>query len=95
MNVRKLTDSDALLIRASPESVRALARMLGVSHHTVWRARTGRTYKLLNCNVDSVTANESGAIDSAAGRFRDPGQLGASCSAPDHGTGPKIHTGGT
>lgn len=94
MNIRKLTDADALLIRASPESVRALARMLGVSHHTVWRARTGRTYKLRDNNVDSMTASESGEIDSASDRSRDPGQSGASCSVLDHGTGPKIQTGG-
>lgn len=36
-------------------------------------------------------ADRSETVKLASDRSRDPGQSGASCSVPDHGTGPKIH----
>jgi class 3 adenylate cyclase len=48
VNARKLSDDEARLIRESTESIRALARRLGVSHHSVWRVRIGITYKTVS-----------------------------------------------
>lgn len=40
-----LTEEAVVAIRRSTEPVRHIAKRLGVSHQTVWCARTGRTWK--------------------------------------------------
>jgi len=42
---RKFTPTDIAIIRSAPCASRKLARKLGVSFQTLWKARTGLTYK--------------------------------------------------